>query len=146
MAKGSTGQRVDREALIAELARSRAGLARQADRLGGKINVPERIQTNFQDHLIMWLGGSLAAGFLISKFLPITIRTKGGSKEKGKSGALQNLAASTIFGLLGIAGKQILRHYMPDLKNLALKQLDSWWGRLPDPLSSDDDIPDNRWG
>lgn len=61
----------ERQALIAEIAASRAGLADAANRLAGaarkKLNMPARIGASFRRNRPAWLGCAALLGFILSR-------------------------------------------------------------------------------
>ena len=93
----------DRKAeLIARLADARQQIDSSGKGFRQAIDVPARIRSSFRNHSVIWLGGGLLVGIVISQFLRRP-RPTSPSKEKGRNGPLPKAGAA---GLL-VAGSKI---------------------------------------
>ncbi len=118
----------ERERLLRELEETRRQLSGELSHLGHAVNVGERLQDAVRRNPAWWIGGSIAGGILLANLL------RGPSRRKGRSTtALDSPVKQSLFlGLLGIAGKQILRLSEPALKRYAQQEIERWMqGRSP---------------
>ncbi len=114
----------ERARLRRELAESRRHLTRDLSELGHAVDVRERLRDSVRRHPAVWIGGGLLAGIALSSLLQIPAPRRR-SGEKDASGSMKR---SLFLGLLGIAGKQILRLSEPALKRYAQQEIDRWMG------------------
>jgi hypothetical protein len=86
-------------ALIAELSRARADMARNSQGLRGGVNVGGRVQSGFERHRGAWLSGAALLGLILGKVPPRTKRVPMNSKDRGKF-AQQAGKAGFFMGIL----------------------------------------------
>lgn len=114
----------ERGRLLAEIEASRRRLAGNLSEFGHAMNVRERISEAVRRHPALWIGGAVAAGLLIAKAV-IPSRLSRRSARDDHS-AVTAAKRSFFLGLLGFAGKQILRFSEPALKRLAQREIERW--------------------
>jgi hypothetical protein len=77
-------------AIVAELARSRAAIARDTSAVRGEFNVVARLQRSVKSRPFAWLGGAAAIGYLLAgpktrtKTVTKVVREKGAAKAETK--------------------------------------------------------------
>jgi hypothetical protein len=114
----------ERSRLLAEIEASRRRLAGNLSEFGHAVNVRERIGDAIGRHPALWIGGALAAGLVLAKaVLPSRRRRLSAGDDHG---AVTAAKRSLFLGLLGFAGKQILRLSEPTLKRLAQQEIERW--------------------
>lgn len=112
----------ERVRLRRELAESRRKLSGDVVDLGHAVDVRERLRGSVRRHPEWWIGGGLIGGLILANLLQ-----RPQSKSGGKKDDLPAPVKSSLFlGLLGIAGKQILRLSEPALKRYAQQEIDRW--------------------
>lgn len=114
----------ERARLRRELAESRRHLSEDVSGLGHAMNVGERLQDSVRRHPALWIGGGLLGGLALSSML----RLPGRDQKSGAGGAAEQVKRSLFLGLLGIAGKQILRLSEPALKRYAEQEIERFLG------------------
>ncbi|MCB1065458.1 MAG: hypothetical protein KDN20_21395 [Verrucomicrobiae bacterium] len=120
----------ERARLLRELAESRRQLSGELSDLGHAVNLRERLQDAVRKHPAWWIGGSLAGGLLLANLL----RPSRGGKRRMETALGDPVKRSLFLGLLGIAGKQILRLSEPALKRYAEQEVQRWMqGRSSSP-------------
>lgn len=117
-----------RERLVREIAESRQRLAGDLSGLGHAVNVRERLQDSVRRHPAWWVGGGLLAGWLVARIAVPSRRSRRGTVDASMATAAKR---SLFLGLLGIAGKQILRLSEPALTRLAQQEFDRWTQARP---------------
>ncbi|MCB1234172.1 MAG: hypothetical protein KDM91_03790 [Verrucomicrobiae bacterium] len=131
-------RQTDKEAALARLEETRRALSDDLSGLGGAVNVPRRFQDAVRRHPAWWIGGGVAAGVVLSALLrPSGRRRK--RDEGGKNGA--GLMRPMFLGLLGFAGKQILRLSAPALKQVAEAEVERWLANRSAASPPDDGLP-----
>ncbi|MBL9151717.1 MAG: hypothetical protein JNK37_04515 [Verrucomicrobiales bacterium] len=114
----------ERARLLREIEASRRRLAGELDGLGQAVNVRDRLAASVRRHPGRWLGGGLLAGILLSRTLLPTRRSR---RDRIADSSMATAAQRSLFlGLLGFAGKQILRLSEPALTRLARQEIDRW--------------------
>jgi hypothetical protein len=116
-----------RQDLILALDRSRSRVARDAALLGDSLNVSRKLEASFHTYRYWWIGGGLLTGLFIAKNLLDSLRSKSNPPDGEKS---SSVGSRTLFGLLGIAGKQIIRLSKPVLKKAMEKEVEQWLTNL----------------
>ncbi len=124
MARKQTSPRLSqRQQLVADLDQSRTRISADAAQLGDALNVTRKLEASFHTYRYWWIGGGVLTGLFLAKNLLTPLFPKSGplNEEKPSSGN-----SNALFGLLGIAGKQILRMVRPVLKKAAEKEVEQW--------------------
>lgn len=117
----------ERQELIATLDHSRLQITQDAAQLGDALNVSRKLEASFHAYRYWWIGGGILAGLLVAKNLFTPLRKqKGGFDEKKASSE----RSGALFGLLGIAGRQIIRLSRPLLKRVLEKEVEQWLSNL----------------
>ena len=114
----------ERRRLLAEIEASRRRLAGNLSEFGHAVNVRERIGDAIGRHPALWIGGALGAGLLLAKTILPSRRRRLSARDD--HGAVTAAKRSLFLGLLGFAGKQILRLSEPTLKRLAQREIERW--------------------
>lgn len=112
-----------RQDLIVALDRSRSRVARDAALLGDSLNVSRKLEASFHTYRYWWIGGGLLTGLFMAKSLLAPLRSKSNSPEGEQP---SSVGSRTLLGLLGIAGKQIIRLSKPVLKKALEKEVEQW--------------------
>ncbi|MCB1230950.1 MAG: hypothetical protein KDN19_11815 [Verrucomicrobiae bacterium] len=114
----------ERARLRRELSESRRQLSGDLSELGHAMNVRERLQDAVRRHPAWWIGGGLVGGVILANLLRLPSR----DRHSRDNGAADSVKPSLFLGLLGIAGKQILRLSEPALKRYAQQEIERWMG------------------
>lgn len=117
----------ERTRLLRELAESRRQLSGELSDLGHAVNLRERLQDAVRKNPAWWIGGSVAGGLLLANLL----RSPSGGKRRTENALGDPVKRSLFLGLLGIAGKQILRLSEPALKRYAEQEVQRWMNGRP---------------
>lgn len=113
----------ERARMLEELELSRRQLDGDLEDLSHAVNVRERLADSVRRHPSWWVAGALAGGFLVASLAGSSSRGRRGKKQRDDSVA--DLARQSIFlGLLGSAGKQILRVAEPMLVRYAKQEME----------------------
>ncbi len=115
-------QESERARLRRELADSRRRLSGEVVDLGHAVDVRERLRDAVRRHPAWWIGGGLIGGVLLANLL----RGSRKNSDKGTTELSRSVKSSLFLGLLGIAGKQILRLTEPTLKRYAQREIERW--------------------
>lgn len=115
-------QESERARLRRELADSRRRLSGEVVDLGHAVNVRERLRDAVRRHPAWWIGGGLIGGVLLANL----VRSPRKKPVKGDTDLSRSVKSSLFLGLLGIAGKQILRLSEPALKRYAQREIERW--------------------
>jgi len=121
--KQTSPQLSNRQELVTALDQSRARIARDASLLGDTLNVTRKLEASFHTYRYWWIGGGILAGLLLAKNLLSPLRSKSQSSDEKKS---SSFGSGPLFGLLGSAGKQIIRMSRPVLRKAAEKEIEKW--------------------
>lgn len=113
----------ERQRLLREIETSRRQLAVDLSGLGQAVNVRQHFRDAVSSHPAWWIAGGLVVGLALAKIAVPSRRTKRGTVEAGMATAAKR---SLFLGLLGFAGKQILRLSEPALTRLAQQELERW--------------------
>ncbi len=128
MARRSTTPTLSkREQLIAKLDQSRLQINRDASQLGDILNVSRKLEASFHAYRYWWIGGGVLAGLLVAKNLLSPFRSSSASDHEEKPPSDRK---GTLFGLLGIAGKQIIRLSKPVLRKAVEKEFEQWFANI----------------
>lgn len=117
----------NRQELIDALDKSRGRVARDAALLGDSLNVSRKLEASFHTYRYWWIGGGLLTGLFMAKSLLAPLHSKSDSPDEKKT---SSAGSRTLFGLLGIAGKQIIRLSKPVLKKTLEKEIEQWLTNL----------------
>lgn len=126
----------ERALLLEELEQSRRQLDKDLSDLSHAVNVRERLADSVRRHPSWWVAGALAGGFLVAT-LAGSSSLRGRKRRRGGESAGELARQSIFLGLLGGAGKQILRLAEPMLVRYAKQEIerfvDSRTGDPPPP-------------
>lgn len=117
-----------RELLIAKLDQSRLQINQDASQLGDILNVSRKLEATFHAYRYWWIGGGIVAGLLAAKNLLTPFRSSSSTSDHEKKSASNR--NGTLFGLLGIAGKQIIRLSKPVLRKAVEKEFEQWLSNI----------------
>ena len=112
-----------RAEIVARLAVAREELSRELGNLSDRMNVSRRLQTSFQEHPAWWIGGGIAAGWILSRLL--------GRNSGSKTTSANSLSKTLVLGLMGTAAKEIISGIAPTLKDFALSEFQRWSNQRP---------------
>lgn len=107
----------DRARLAAQLDLARSRLTGDLSGFGDAVNITQRFQDSVRRNPGLWIGGGIAAGLLAASLL----RSPG-----AKTSAPRHASKSLFLGLLGLAGKEILRLSGPAISRIARENVDRW--------------------
>lgn len=137
MARKQTSSRLNqKQELIASLDRSRSRIAKDTSQLGDALNVTRKLEASFHTYRYWWIGGGLLTGLFLAKNLLTPLFPKSSSPDEKKSSPNESNA---LFGLIGIAGKQIIRMIRPVLKKAAEKEIEQWVANIYNSRQNDSD-------
>lgn len=125
----------ERARLLREIESSRRRLAGDLNGLGQAVNVRDRVLASVRQHPARWIGGGLLAGLVLSRTLLPGRRSR--RDRLAEAGMAQAAKRSLFLGLLGFAGKQILRLSEPALTRLARQEIERWTRERPAPTRHD---------
>ncbi len=142
MAQKQTSPALDsRQELIAALNQSRNRLTRDAAMLGDALNVSRKLEASFHTYRYWWIGGGLLAGLVMAKSLLFPLHSKPEPADTEKPSPTRS---HTLLGLLGIAGKQIIRWSKPALRKAMEKEVEQWVTHLNRARQNPPDDQDQR--
>ena len=81
-----SGQKEDPVVLRAKIARSRELVVRDLSGLGYELNFPLKLRRTFQRHTVLWVGGALALGLVVSLLRARTKKVYVTKKARPSSG------------------------------------------------------------
>ena len=116
-----------REELITALDHSRDRITRDASLLGDALNVPRKIEASFHTYRYWWIGGGIVTGLFIARGLLAPFRSKTQPSKDEKS---PSISSQVFFGLLEMAGKQIIRLSRPVLSKMVEKEVVQWFTNI----------------
>lgn len=105
-----SGQKEDPVVLRGKIARSREMVVRDLSGLGYELNFPLKLRRTFQRHTVLWVGGALAFGLVVSLLRARTKKvyvTTSGKKARPSSGNAL-LESGLLLGALKL-GLNLLR-------------------------------------
>jgi len=112
-----------RQELVSSLDRSRNRITADASQLGDALNVTRKLEASFHTYRYWWIGGGILTGLFLVKNLLTPLFPKSSDSSDKKTASDDS---KPLFGLLGIAGKQIIRMIRPVLKKAAEKEVEQW--------------------
>ncbi|MDC0258925.1 hypothetical protein OAK43_01695 [Verrucomicrobiales bacterium] len=113
----------EKEALLRSLETSRRQISGDVGEVGHRLNVPERFRQSVSENSFKWIGGCIAVGVAMAIVSPAFFRRRPSKAEKTKRGIM----GTAFLGLIGIAGKQILRASLPSIQKVAQDGLQQWY-------------------